>query len=266
MASQGLSFVGLLQLVSCTKSADTVSNESVSVQTSNDLTFAYTNEFANCKLRKIVHQHENPGYASTLVTGLFTYNSVGNPISLLYGNYTGVGYNHYFFYDKNNRLREWRQAYSINDPVEAVAHRYGYHSNNQVVTDTLMNSRGLSEDGKIIFYPRGVSTLEYDNLGRIVRETVKMNGVPTRYPTYTYDSRGNIAVKEWRSSSYDTKVSFFRTHPIFQLIHRNYSRNNPWNLSSQGRKYNSRALPLSVKPSNDAFFGASGDDRWDIES
>lgn len=73
-------------------------------------------------------------------------------------------------------------------------------------------------------------------------------------PTYTYDARGNLAVKGWKSSSYDNKVSIFRAHPIFQFIHRNYSMNN----AGLEAKYNSRGLPLAVEHLNDHFFGATG--------
>ncbi len=48
-----------------------------------------------------------------------------------------------------------------------------------------------------------------------------------------------------------TKV-FFRAHPLFQFIHRNYSKNN----AAPQSKYNAKGFPLSNNPTNDAFFNA----------
>src|SRR5687767_10460840 len=98
-------FVGFLQVVSCTKTIDSVNNDSVSVETSSDLTFPVANEFADCKLRNIFHEH--PGISDVMVNGLFTYNK-GNPISLTYNMNGTLNPNHYFYYDKQGRLNEWR--------------------------------------------------------------------------------------------------------------------------------------------------------------
>jgi hypothetical protein len=101
-----------------------------------------------------------------------------------------------------------------------------------------------------------VSTLEYDALGRVVKETIvniKNGNEPlkaTRRPTFTYDSRGNLAVAGWKSSSYDYKINPLRQSAVFQFIMRNYSMNN----AAVQAKYNSIGLPLSMNPTNDAFF------------
>jgi hypothetical protein len=234
-------FAGMLQLVSCTKSVDTVSTDSINLETSNDLTFPTSNEFSNCKLRNIYQSYEG----GATVRGLFTYNYAGNPISVLYDD-EAVD-DHFFIYDKQGRLKEYRTEGDFGDGT----HFYGYDANNRIVTDTF-NWAGLQI---------WISTFTYDSLGRIIKENIRNiqnHGVegevyplqPTRNPTFTYDARGNLAVKGWKSSSYDNKVSIFRAHPIFQFIHRNYSRNN----SSPQAKYNSKGLPLSVIPGNDYFF------------
>jgi hypothetical protein len=248
--------LGLLQAVSCTKKMDTVAHDSVNVQTSSDLTFPVTNEFSNCKLRYIVHEHG--GVSGLLVTGLFTYNSAGNPISLTYGEQTGSGNpNHYFRYDSKKRLREWLQAYSPEDPMESILHKYGYNSNNLLVVDSAFHFAEFGGEGFKGYADTIVSAITYDSQGRVVKEAIRnVKGGTTRYPTYTYDSRGNLGVLGWKSSWYDTKVSFVRSHPIFMFLMRNYSKNGPWTLSSNGQKYNSRGLPLSIKYGNDTFFGA----------
>jgi hypothetical protein len=247
-------FLGLFQVVSCTKSFDTASDASVTLETSSDVTISP--EFANCKLRKIIHPDDIDGAP---VTGLFTYNAAGNPYSLTYLERPdrGHGRNHYFLYDKLNRLREYRIGYSPTDPVEATWHRYGYNSNNQIIVDsTISPGYSYEFEGKTYDYPERiwkVSTLTYDVQGRVIKEVIKdLLAGTTKYPTYTYDSRGNIAVAGWKSSSYDNKVSMFRAHPVFQFIHRNYSMNN----AAPQPKYNSKGFPLSFKPSNDAFFNS----------
>jgi hypothetical protein len=238
-------FMGLLQVVSCTKTVDSTNN-SISAETSNDLIFPVTNEFSGCKLRRI---YQSYGEGNATVTGLFTYNAAGNPVSVLF-NESFAG-NHYFSYDKVGRLKDYRFSSDFGDGI----HVYSYDANNRIITDT--SKWGVGD----YYLQIWISTFTYDSQGRIIKENIRNtlnNDVegrvnplePTRNPTYTYDSRGNLAVAGWKSSSYDYKVSIFRSHPVFQFIHRNYSRNN----SSVQAKYNSKGLPLSVLPGNDTFF------------
>ena len=218
------------------------------------------NEFSNCKLRRIYHDlvvYDFIFSDTMKVYGLFSYNTAGNPYSLLYRDLQGAQHvnfpSYHFFYDNQQRLREMRLSYYEGSRVSQI-HRYGYNSSNVIIADTAITPDDGGNDDIT------VSTLTYDSLGRIIKESIKNIQTaygplrPTRNPTYTYDSRGNLAVAGWRSSWYDTKVSFLRSHPLFMFIMRNYSRNNPWNLNSQGQKYNSRGLPLSIKIGNDIFF------------
>jgi hypothetical protein len=247
-------FVGLLQIISCTKTIDTSSNDSVSLESSSNATVA--NEFSNCKLRRIVY--ENPFVSESTVNMLFTYNAADNPFSVTHTGPLIVptsGYpttNYYFYYDGKNRLTRLLISHGENNFSEYTElHRYGYDNNDVIVTDTLLHPDWNGDPETFIAYI--TIGLTYDSQGRIIKETIKdlRNGT-TRNPTYTYDSRGNLAVKGWKSSGYDNKVSIFRAHPIFQFIHRNYSRNN----ALPEAKYNSRGLPLAVRQLNDDFFGA----------
>jgi hypothetical protein len=241
-------FVGLMQLISCAKTVDTVTNDSLSLETSSDATVA--NEFAGCKLRRIVH--ENSFNNETSVSCLFSYNSVGNPYSLVHTS----GYatlNYYFYYDKKNRLREFLINFSEdrkNKNEYTELHRYGCDNNDVIVTDTVLVPDW--EGDPEAFVTIKTMRLTYDSQGRIVKETIRYPNGTTRNPTYTYDNRGNLAVPGWKSSGYDNKVSIFRAHPLFQFIHRNYSRNN----ALPEAQYNSKGLPLAVRHLNDTFFGA----------
>ena len=248
---RALIFVCLLQVVACTKSIDTVTNDSITLEESSDLTFPVSNEFSNCKLRRI---YQSYGEGLATINGLFTYNKAGNPVSLLFDD--PIADDHFFFYDKLGRLKEYRIEGDFGDSW----HFYGYDANNRIVTDTL--NRGFWDGVHHVPLQIWISTLTYDSQGRIIKENIKntlnndIEGIvnplqPERNPTYTYDNRGNLGVIGWKSSWYDyTKVSIFRAHPVFQFIHRNYSRNN----SSIQERYNSRGLPLMVIPGNDYFF------------
>lgn len=261
---RALLVICLAQIISCTKQVDTLTEDSVSLQSSSDATVA--NEFSNCKLRRIVHEHG--GIAGRNVSGLFTYNAAGNPYSLTYteGNLAAWNPNYYFFYDNKNRLRELRSGPSPTDTTpNTERHKYGYDINDRIVVDTLLNRFfGYQDDNGTYIYPEiiwSISQITYDAEGRIIKESAYYpNSNELRQPTYTYDNRGNVAVKGWKSSWYDNKVSFLRTHPIFMFLMRNYSKNNAYNESGTGRKYNSRGLPLSMKPSNDPFFNAHPSD------
>jgi hypothetical protein len=241
-----LLFAGILQVISCTKSADIVSKDSLTLESSGNATLP--NEF-NCKMRRIYQT-----YAGIRVTGLFTYNHVGNPISLVFNDKIDGHPDWYFVYDKQNRLKEVRLTYN-ETPEYANGGRYtfGYDNNGRIVTDT---SFGDEYVNPIVF----VTTITYDDQGRVVKENIR-NIVnpdpdfpyPVRNPTFTYDNRGNLAVAGWKSSSYDNKVSVFRAHPLFQFLMRNYSRNN----AAPQAKYNSKGLPLSINPGNDGFFFGS---------
>jgi len=237
-----LLFAGLLQVVSCTKTIDTPANDSVSLESSSDATAA--NEFSNCKIRRI---YQDVGYGF-VETALFSYNKAGNPYSIIYANNGTGNPNHYFIYDSNNRLTEWRKMYG---GFIVQHHFYKYNSVNQIVYDSTISREAGT-------YYVTVSAIEYDAMGRVIKETIRntfnLDGPlsPTRRPTYTYDNRSNIGVLGWKSSSYDYKINPLRQNPIFQFLMRNYSMNNPAPQAS----YNSRGLPLSLHPSNDAFFNS----------
>ena len=199
-------------------------------------------EFVNCKIRRIYQG--GPG-----VSALFSYNKAGDPFSLIYSNGgTGV-FDHYFIYDSKNRLTEWRLTWGT-FPVQH--HYYKHNVNNQIEKDsTIISNPGNAEVNSIT-----ISTIEYDALGRVVKETIVntysrfMPLAPTRRPTFTYDSRGNLAVAGWKSSMYDNKINPLRQNSVLQFVMRNYSMNN----AAPQPKYNSLGLPLSINPTNDALF------------
>jgi hypothetical protein len=224
---------------SCTKTSDAVADQK-SITVANDASIADLNK---CKIRRI---YQDVG--GVRQGALFSYNGAGNPYSVLYANNGTGNPNHYFIYDSKNRLREYHKRYA---DFIVERHQYGYNANNQIVKDTATSREAGA------FYI-SVSTIEYDAKGRVIKETI-VNTFndggplePTRRPTYTYDSRGNLAVANWKSSSYDYKVNPLQQNPVFQFIFRNYSVNN----AAVQPKYNSLGEPLSAFPSNDYFFNS----------
>lgn len=234
--------VAALALGSCTKN-DLAVESTIHPIIANEAT---TPDLSKCKIRRIYQETIPSGRVETAV---FTYNHAGNPYSVIYAN-SGTSFaNHFFFYDAKNRLKEYQQRWG--DTYVHEYHFYRYNDRGQIIVDSSIRS-----DANAAYPYEYVSTIEYDNLGRIVKETIvntRNGNAPlnaTRRPTYTYDVRGNLAVAFWKSSSYDNKVNPLRQSPVFQFIHRNYSLNN----SAPQSKYNSLGLPLSMKPTNDSFF------------
>jgi hypothetical protein len=236
-----LVMAGSIFIAGCVKETSLRNPDSLSQTVSSNAT---TPDLSKCKIRRIYQQY----LPSTRATALFTYNAAGNPYSVVYTpGGTGV-HDHYFFYDAKNRLKEYRLMWAFY--LDQI-HYFRHNDKDQIVTDSAIYSDANDS------YPLvNVSTLEYDASGRVVKETIvnikndnePLN--PTRRPTFTYDSRGNLAVAGWKSSSYDYKINPLRQNPVFQFIMRNYSMNN----AAVQAKYNSIGLPLSMNPSNDAFF------------
>lgn len=230
---------GILLLSACVKK-DIATNESLYQTISSNAT---TVDLSKCKIRRIYQVDFNG-----LVSALFSYNSLGNPYSVLYSDGgTGVD-DHFFFYDAKNRLKQYDLTWV---GYLHEQHFYSHNQKDQIVKDSAIYRDCCGRTNSI-----SVSTIEYDLMGRVVKEIItnKYNAFGPAggiyRPTYTYDSRGNLAVRDWKSSSYDYKVNPLRQSPVFQFVFRNYSMNN----AAVQPKYNSLGLPLSIKPSNDYFF------------
>jgi hypothetical protein len=232
-----------LLFAGCTKEDGLSTAGSLSQLVSND---AATPGLNNCKIRRI---YQTDGSAGR-VSALFSYNKAGNPNSILYSNGgTGV-HDHYFIYDSKNRLTEWRLTWGFYNHQQ---HYYSHNEKDQIVKDSAIFRNCCGSD-----VAETVSTIEYDASGRVVKETIvntKNENGPlskTTRPTYTYDNRGNLGVAGWKSSSYDNKINPLRQNQVFQFVMRNYSMNN----AAPQAKYNSLGMPLSMNPSNDAFFNS----------
>jgi len=177
------------------------------------------------------------------VDGNIFYTPEGRPLSVQYKSpkYPVEASIHRFIYGKRGELT----GYEIIEGVVAQArHSYGY-TGNRITVDTFYYSRSYE------FIQ--ISTLQYDNQGRITREDVKVierDFIPVNESStkqFVYDDRGNLVSP--LVTAYDNKVSYLRTDPLWMFIHRNYSKNNPQGVTG----YNDKNLPLGFNKNSFSF-------------
>jgi len=201
---------------------------------------------------------------------LITYNNKGNPVSMT-RTHVGTGAPNFFFrYDKNNRLTDIIGAYSNNLEFETWHHYvYGnstYGNELRPITDTVYTF-GVIGTGPLpaqIFYGVRYTDFSYDRYGRIiVAKEVDVRPITgSRELRYYYNAAGNLVslattypqgVDSINIVNYDNKINAHQTHPIWQLIDRDYSINNPFTAIS----YNNFGLPTIIggKESAGDFLG-----------
>jgi hypothetical protein len=200
----------------------------------------------DCQISRIHFNDPSGAY-----DGQFFYNSKGDPDSVKF-DLVGTGFpNIFFVYDNMKDLTQTKLVYS-NGTYE-VWHRYGY-TNKTITTDTAYtfgNSNIEPEPNN--FISKRINYIEYDNNGRIIRETEdyispEMESVVR---TYTYDDNGNLQVPG-ADLQYDDKVNLHSVHVFWQLLARDFSVNNP----IQALVYNESGLPLlfDTTPSQSSKF------------
>lgn len=224
---------------SCTKNV----SEEISLRPSPDLEeipSAAGPSLSPCSINSIEIKDGFGNYERTLS---FSYNTDGNPVSVLNDN-VGTGAPNYFFnYDTDDRLVEWIGLY-LNGLYESW-HRYGYDAENRIIKDTqwVFGTYGPDPDPNS-FYIREY-TYEYDNKGRIITKTTVdlKEDYPDEVTVYSYQG-GNLD----DGSTYDNKINMGRTNLLWLFLNQDYSKNN----QVPAVTYNSNKLPLEFN-SSDAF-------------
>jgi len=193
-----------------------------------------------CQIQKVIFPDPTPGFNDTLT---YSYNLVGDPVSII-RKQPGTGAPNFFFmYDKQNRLTDiigtYSSTFSSNAALESW-NRYIYDNNGRVVKDSLyffptaVNGHPeLGEYGNLV-----MMYYEYDAKGRVSKYTEDLGGGNILVENYSYNQAGNRTDRE-----YDSKVNFFRTNKIWQFINRDYSTNNPLPATLT---YNSVGLPTKI--------------------
>jgi len=174
----------------------------------------------------------------------------------------------YFTYNQNGALVAYtKNRFSPPYSGHNIEHKYGIGSGNRVVADSL-NYSGFA------FGYSDRSQFEYDAQSRIARDFHKFNADGSQIPldtvTFNYDSNGNRKVVDvgtyhyastgggvTDSTVYDNKIAYRSTNPIFQLIDRDYSKNN----SNLATGYNAAGLPLGFAEGSREEFLDLGEPR-----
>lgn len=193
-------------------------------------------EFRTCRIRQITLT-DPPGTGGYTVHYNFTYNKLGDPVSVINDLVCTGNPNLVFKYDKYNRLREFIRPYT-NGSYETWE-KYGYNARNQIVRDTMY---GL---GVYVSY----GDIQYDAQDRVIGEHDSIFMVATNAFLYTssrsysYDANGNLEYPPGVSVSYDNKLNIHRTNKIWMFIARDYSVNNPF-IATQYTPY---GLPVTFR-------------------
>ncbi|NSL90287.1 hypothetical protein ECE50_025865 [Chitinophaga sp. Mgbs1] len=191
-------------------------------------------------------------------TFTFSYNSYGNPLSIVPQHYE-TGWNQFTFkYDNQQRMVSRKSAYTTEDIYDFL-HRYRYDHLNRIVRDTEYYVFPVND-----LQPISTTAYTYDNLHRIIKTVREFLPGPVNKKSagrrivahdYYYNALGNA----WKIHisdnlfcpdecseydiypQYDNHVNYHRLHPLWQFLSRDYSRNN----AVQAFNYNSHRLPLA---------------------
>jgi hypothetical protein len=198
-----------------------------------------------CQITRITEEYSSQSETDTT---RFFYHDNGLPSAIKYERHNSE-FNYvdsltfYYAYDHLNRLVSETSENVYSRPL----HYYAYEGNSRLpVRDTI---RAL--------YVTYVQDLEYDANGRIVKVTDRdfQFVIPEDNPgphadqitRYYYDIRGNR--QEHPSNTgykgliqYSDKPSLYILHPVWQLIHKNYSKNG---VPFTGT-FNEKGLPLTI--------------------
>lgn len=167
----------------------------------------------------------------------FTYDPLGNPLSIVKDNVGTGNPNFYFTYDTEVRLSQAIAAYS-NGSYESWK-RFGYNNKDQIIKDTTWIFGALGDDPDPDSYYIYENTYKYDAMGRIIKVTTKgLNANSSDDVTnYTYNAQGNLN----NGAMYDAKTNISRTNRVWMFLNRDYSKNNP----VAAVNYNIAKLPLN---------------------
>lgn len=172
--------------------------------------------------------------------GQITYNSAGNPISMIISAPTTGNTNAFFKYDQYGRLTEFITPYGDYNPANPPALisfqqwvKYTYadqNANSLPVADTT-RAGGIYDNG-VFTYVNFIQTSNYtyDSKGRII----KVNNA-----NFTYDANGNLT---GTNLVYDDKKNYQGGNKILMFVNRDYSVNNPFVATT----YNVKGLPTVV--------------------
>lgn len=194
----------------------------------------------NCRIKSYTYD-----YYGSIITTTFDYDSAGNPIKVTYiDEWLPDGQSKEIFtYDNLGRL-----IYHTPDEFMGDRRHYVYEGNSMVpLRDTAEDSWGN----------KYVESFKFDQAERIVAVEIRWVSAPDGYEEdpqmfeperyrYFYDVHGNRQANPFdlpwhKILRYSNKPSLYSLHPTWQLVFRDYSRNNASKVGS----YNQQGLPVS---------------------
>jgi YD repeat-containing protein len=172
----------------------------------------------------------------------FSYNAAGDPQKWSFTDgENGVDY--YFRYDKKGRLTDVLATKREQTSV-IVWNRFSYPSPRMIIDSFYFSLGNLNDPhppydpGK----PGSRTVMQMDEQGRLAK-LLHANPDGSDY-VYSYDPNGNLILP---GVNYDDKVNIYRTSRVWQLLYRDYSRNNPTTAVSgqfvTPAAYNAYGLP-----------------------
>lgn len=171
----------------------------------------------------------------------FSYNKLGDPVSVVNDQVSTGNPNLLFVYDKYNRLVQFIRPY-VNGSFESWE-KYGYNNRGQIVRDTSYVLGNISADGPMDSYYITYADLLYDARNRVCKQidSTFREGKFLFVDSfqYAYDDHGNRQLPGIQLA-YDNKLNIHRTNKIWMFICRDYSVNNPFTATA----YNEHCLPL----------------------
>jgi hypothetical protein len=226
--------VAIALLNSCQKSDEYLSAESAKAKYFKG---GYLQNKPNAEVKgcQIVQINYSLGSSNDVLQ--FTYNSLGDPVSItrVAGGHTGYP-NYSFKYDEKNRLTDFIGPYSGNTTAE-YWHKYFYDAPGNIILDSAYIFPKIAYGFPENAYMRQLTYYTYDSKGRIIKDSTVFSGISSAtVHTYAYDANGNKT-----GNMYDDKININRTNKIWMFLNKDYSVNNPFTADS----YTSSGLPSS---------------------
>lgn len=181
------------------------------------------------------------------------YDSTGRPVQITYSAewLPGGKAIEKLYYDSLGRL-------SLHQPFIEMGNKRKYVY--EGASSTPLRDTATDFQGK-----KYVETFKADAAGRIIEEEIRWIYTPpevqddfpfeTEVHRYYYDVHGNRQANPFdypwhKTIRYSNKPSLYSLHPVWQLIHRDYSKNGLTNVT----EYNENGLPVRFQPDEFAYW------------
>ena len=195
-----------------------------------------------CNIKSYTYPGDGHG---TPDTATFTYDGLGNPLTVNNTSVSTGAPNLVFRYNAANQLTEFFRPYS--NGIFETWTKYFYDASGRVAFDTTYLFGTITPTWPPVQNTQGGRTVyTYDGTCRVTKtvQTVFVT-ISTSLPAfpfesdYAYNAAGNLIRP---GVTYDNKVNIHRTNKVFMFVDRDFSMNNPFAAAT----YNGYSLPKAV--------------------